>query len=84
MEAGADTCPVGRFPAGRKRPHSDRIVALAEIRFPHLQQFEEDTESDNGASLKKNAYSACRFPKNSVPLLCVVATFPDSVMPASS
>ena len=55
MEVEADGCPVGRIPAGRKRTHSNQIVDLAEIRFPSLEQFEEDTDSDNGASLKEEA-----------------------------
>ncbi len=55
MEVEADGCLVGRIPAGRKRIHSNQIVDLAEIRFPRLQQFEEDTDSDNGASLKEEA-----------------------------
>ena len=38
-----------------KRTHSNQICDLAEIRFPRLQQFEEDTDSDNGASLKEEA-----------------------------
>ena len=55
MEVKVDGCPVGRIPAGRKRIHSNQIVDLAEIRFPRLQLFEEDTDSDNGASLKEEA-----------------------------
>jgi hypothetical protein len=54
VEVEADGCPVGKIPAGRKRTHSNQIVDLAEIRFLRLhQQFEEDTDSDNGASLKE-------------------------------
>ena len=53
VEVEADGCPVGKIPAGRKRTHSNQIVDLAEIRFPSLQQFEEESDSDNGASLKE-------------------------------
>ena len=56
MDVEADGCPVGRIPTGRKRIHSNQIVDLAQIRFPRLhQQFEEDADSDNGASLKEEA-----------------------------
>ena len=55
VEVEADGCLVGRILAGRKRTHSNQIVDLAEIRFPRLQLFEEDTDSDNGASLKEEA-----------------------------
>jgi hypothetical protein len=55
VEVKVDGCPVGRIPASRKRTHLNQICDLAEIRFPCQQQFEEDTDSDNGASLKEEA-----------------------------